>query len=342
MLVNLKRALSWQDTTLARLVPLLGRCSPMPLAVSFTVTGACNLRCEMCPTRAAHPRHMELEVYLEVLRELRTAFPLRPLVHLIGGEPLLHPNIELLVERAERYRFPVAITTNGFQLSRRAPALLDLRQVTVSVDGTAQIHDEIRGVKNSYTRAIEGIRTVARLRRGRQPLLAVNCTISPRNVAYLSETAQALAEEPLDSLTFQHMSFDTHKRELVDQIDLDRLRTELEALDRLEVPFPINVFPPIRLEHLGAYYQDPSFPFGRGCLVPWVALRVYEDGTLAPCQDFLVGRVGNEAIGKVWKGRAISRIRRRIAEGHLLRACERCCHRRYYPLVRGAPLSRGM
>jgi MoaA/NifB/PqqE/SkfB family radical SAM enzyme len=276
---------------------------------------------------------MELGLFDEVLRDVRRSFPIKPIVHLIGGEPLLHPKIETLIGHARGRGFSVAMTTNGFLLENRASAVLPLRQVTVSVDGPEDIHDGIRGVRGSFARAIEGVRAVARLRRATRPLLATNCTITPSNTGHLCDTVRALQAVPIDSLTLQHLSFGEDERDFAAQIDLAVLREELEAVTRIRAPFPINVFPPIRPEHLEAYYRDPTFPFGRGCLVPWVTLRVYEDGTVAPCQDFIVGRVGDCDVRRLWNGRPMGRIRRRIRKGELFPECGRCCHRRYYPLA---------
>jgi MoaA/NifB/PqqE/SkfB family radical SAM enzyme len=334
MRLNLKRALSWQHSRLARLVSLLDGWSPMPAAVSFTITGACNLRCEMCTTRSEHPRHMAPDLFASVLRDVRRAFPLRPVVHLIGGEPLLHPQIDLLIREARRLGFPVAMTTNGFLLARKAPTLADLRQVTVSLDGPEEVHDRIRGVAGSFRRAVEGLHAAAGLRRGRLPLLAANCTITPWNVGHLVDTARALQSAPLDSLTFQHLTFGDSDRRIASAVNLVRLRAELDALSGLSSAFPINVFPPLSGGDVEAYYRDSAFPFGRGCLVPWAALRVYEDGTVAPCQDFIVGAIGQQSIRRLWNGPGMAAIRRRIARGNLFKACERCCHRRYYPLAR--------
>lgn len=334
MRLNLKRALSWQNTRLARVVSFLGGWSPMPAAVSFTVTGACNLKCEMCATRTEHPRHMAPDLFLKVLREVRRGFPLRPLVHLIGGEPLLHPRFDLLVREARGLGYAVATTTNGSLLARKAASLLDLRQITVSVDGPAEVHDRIRGVTGSYEQALEGLRHAAGLRRGRLPLLAVNCTITPWNVEHLVDTARGLRSVPLDSLTFQHLTFSDSESRMAQAIDVVHLRGELDALGRLSSAFPINVFPPVATNDVEAYYRDPTFPFGRGCLVPWAALRVYEDGTVAPCQSFVVGTVGEQSVRRLWNGPAMAAIRRRIASGDLFKECERCCHRRYYPLAR--------
>jgi MoaA/NifB/PqqE/SkfB family radical SAM enzyme len=335
MRLNLKRVLSWQNTRLARLVSLLGGWSPMPAAVSFTITGACNLRCEMCTTRSEHPQHMAPSLFLKVLREVRHSFPLRPVVHLIGGEPLLHPQLVVLIRGARQLGFSVAMTTNGFLLARKAASLLDLRQITVSIDGPEDVHDRIRGVTGSYRRAVDGVREVASLREGTLPLLAVNCTISPWNAGHLVETARALQDVPLDSLTFQHLTFGDSDADLAQAIDVVRLREELDEIGTLSSEFPINVFPPLGGDDVEAYYRDKDFPFGRGCMVPWVALRVYEDGTVAPCQDFIVGKVGEQGIGPLWNGPAMAAIRRRIAKGELFKECERCCHRRYYPLERG-------
>jgi SynChlorMet cassette radical SAM/SPASM protein ScmF len=86
-------------------------------------------------------------------------------VKLTGGEPLLYKDINALLTFLASEDIAVIIETNGTLIDR--PILESLRscdvdQISVSLDGaTAEIHDEIRGVKGCFDRTLEGLRLVS-------------------------------------------------------------------------------------------------------------------------------------------------------------------------------------
>jgi radical SAM protein with 4Fe4S-binding SPASM domain len=166
-----------------------------PLRYLFLeITRRCNLACRHCGSdcgREAMDAELSTDEWLAFLDRVAGEFRAKDVfLVLTGGEPLLHPALPRLLERARSHGFPVGLVTNGWLLDeRRVEALVrhGVASVTVSLDGTRENHDWLRGVPGSFDRALEGIRLLAR-----EPIrfLDVVTCVSPRN---LGELAAVLA-----------------------------------------------------------------------------------------------------------------------------------------------------
>ncbi len=114
-------------------------CPPLSLRVS--VTDRCSLRCAYCRPAAGRGdvEHLDLLSYEQMVRFVRllnTRYGLSQ-VRLTGGEPLVRPHIEKLVEMLAAEGVPdLALTTNGQQLAELANPLKEagLCRVNVSLD----------------------------------------------------------------------------------------------------------------------------------------------------------------------------------------------------------------
>jgi cyclic pyranopterin phosphate synthase len=110
--------------------------------VRLSVTDRCDLRCRYCmaETMAFVPSDQVLR--FEEIVELVDLFIARGVtrVRLTGGEPLVRRGIDVLAKqlgaRIGRGLHELTMTTNGTQLARFAPALVDagIRRVNVSLD----------------------------------------------------------------------------------------------------------------------------------------------------------------------------------------------------------------
>ncbi len=136
------------------------------------VTDRCNLHCTHCYQEmppAADPSWEELMSILEQLksftvncRDSAGGRAFRAHVTVTGGEPFLREDFPFLLEQLSKERrfFSFAVLTNGTLLTPVAVQSLRLLRpsfVQVSIDGTRETHDRIRGAM-SYERAVAGVK----------------------------------------------------------------------------------------------------------------------------------------------------------------------------------------
>lgn len=114
---------------------LLRAMDDRPLQCSLYVTDRCNLDCGYCTeydNSAPHPATQDLKRWLTQIRSLGTAR-----IALVGGEPLLHPDIVELVRFARGLGMATSLTTNGFLLSESLVTALEdagLEVMQISID----------------------------------------------------------------------------------------------------------------------------------------------------------------------------------------------------------------
>jgi MoaA/NifB/PqqE/SkfB family radical SAM enzyme len=106
-----------------------------PLQCSLYVTDQCNLDCHYCTEYDNSVPHPELDTLKRWVRKIRDLGTER--IALVGGEPLLHPDIVELTRYCREVGLSTSITTNGFTLTQELVRALDeagLGVVQLSVD----------------------------------------------------------------------------------------------------------------------------------------------------------------------------------------------------------------
>src|SRR5213083_720709 len=106
-----------------------------PLQCSLYVTDRCNLDCAYCTEYDNSRPHPSLDDLKKWIRKIRDLGTMR--IALVGGEPLVHPNIVEIVRYCRELGFATSLTTNGFLLTRELIAQLEdagLQVMQISVD----------------------------------------------------------------------------------------------------------------------------------------------------------------------------------------------------------------
>lgn len=155
----------------------------------ISVTDRCNFRCPYCmPASVFGPGHRFLSgdrllSFDEIEAVARAAVALGvEKLRLTGGEPLLRPGLEALVERLARIPGvrDLALTTNGTLLARKAEALrrAGLHRVTVSLDALddatfgamngvgAKVAPVLAGIEAARAAGFSPVKVNAVIRRG--------------------------------------------------------------------------------------------------------------------------------------------------------------------------------
>ena len=117
-----------------------------PFGVELEITNACNLRCKHCFQSDYNEEFMDLERVCWTLDLLAKNGVCE--VSIIGGEPLVHPNLLDILKHGYSLDLSQSITTNATLLTKEIIADISrIPHVTamVSLDGIGEIHDRIRG-----------------------------------------------------------------------------------------------------------------------------------------------------------------------------------------------------
>ena len=222
---------------------------PQPLKISYAVTYRCNLRCAMCNIWKKDKGLLAQELSVAQAAEFFGKAGRPCWLGVTGGEPFLREDLPELVEAALRScktLGAVHFATNGTLPARTLRTLEYLhgrfpRQgcvVTVSVDGPPELHDSIRGVPGTWSKALETFLAVKAL-----PFVKaqIGFTITHRNLGAFVSTFTAL-KRAVPGLTFDDINVNVFQRSAsyfenadMEPLDANAILTELSVLRGLDL-----------------------------------------------------------------------------------------------------------
>jgi MoaA/NifB/PqqE/SkfB family radical SAM enzyme len=338
-----------------------GVCRFAPEWLILCINNFCNLKCRMCDVGIGERASVfwSLDLLKKTLDGAMGFHP-RPKIGVAFTEPLIHVHILDFCREIVSRGFYCSITTNGFMLPRHAEALVEIGvdEITVSIDGPPEIHDRIRGRKDSFARLYDGIEKLnaARARNEQhKPRVRISSTITDLNWADLRACLAAVAPLHPDSVNFAHLSFITdamaaaHNARYsgewtvahsclgemnLDNIDLPRLADEIGAAKAWAAGqgLPVMFHPDLTtVDQLVRYYHEPGqYIGGTRCTDPFKMMMVKTDGTVIPahsrCYNYPLGRVQDASLTALWNNARYVAFRRVLHQaGGTLPACTRCC-----------------
>jgi len=88
----------------------------LPESINIHITNVCNYKCKFCYYQKFDKKKwLETPVFINILKQLKYT-PVKK-INLAGGEPLLHPNINNLLQIMREMGFISSIITNGSKLN---------------------------------------------------------------------------------------------------------------------------------------------------------------------------------------------------------------------------------
>jgi hopanoid biosynthesis associated radical SAM protein HpnH len=130
-----------------------------PLVLMLEPLYACNLSCAGCGRIREYAQQakqrLSIDECLAAVDECGA-----PVVSVCGGEPLIYPGIDELIERITGRRKHVYLCTNGLLLEEKLPSLRPSKRLFINVhlDGMEATHDRLTGREGAFARAVAGIR----------------------------------------------------------------------------------------------------------------------------------------------------------------------------------------
>ncbi len=123
--------------------------------IYIEITNVCNLQCHFCPKTGRKPEFMSIETFCRALDQIH-GYTGHVCFH-VKGEPLLHPQLDKLLDICEEMKLRVNITTNGTLIQDVQEMLLTkpaLRQMNFSLhsfDGNEGLQNKEEYIRNILT-----------------------------------------------------------------------------------------------------------------------------------------------------------------------------------------------
>jgi radical SAM protein with 4Fe4S-binding SPASM domain len=299
------------------------------LIIAWEVTAACNLACEYCRASAtASPDESELTTK-EALDFIDQVVPLKPMIILSGGEPLLRPDIFTLAEYATDRGVRVSLATNGTLLSLEMVERIKtagIMRVSISLDGPdPETHDATRG-SGSFDLSMRGIENL----RGEVDF-QINMTITKENLDQVGTTMD-LAER-LGAVAF-HLFFLVptgrgSEDELVTPEEQDEiLRWVAKECRKRSLEVKVTCAPQYgRVIREVLTESERKGMMGSACLAGTSFVFVSRTGDVCPCGylPVVAGNVRMESFLQIWEN---SPVLQDLRKRELVGRCGRCDYRK--------------
>ena len=309
--------------------------NPLPRFVCFPVTFRCNSRCQMCNMWKTPDTINEINlVKIEEVFSNRLFRKVEEMV-LHGGEPTLRKDIykiyEIVVKSCPKIK-RITSSTNGLN-----PKLVDKRvyeilsvvnpkkvnlTFTVSIDGLKDTHEEIRGIKGGFDRAIESIEVLKKYQSLYPIDIQIITVIQPQNIKDLEEL-ECLAKNYEVGLIFQPLMIDTFYDNSASDPRLIFSENQLKEYRLFIQNKLIQTKDPKSL-----YWKNFLSMMDGGkrtvpCAYDRYVLSLYPTGDVLPCATenwFLFGSVYEKRIDDIWFNKKTKEIRKQMRQ----RVCPSC------------------
>jgi SynChlorMet cassette radical SAM/SPASM protein ScmF len=255
-------------------------------------------------------------------------------VKLTGGEPLLHPEIQMMLDFIRQKKVGLTIETNGIlctpELAKKMASCSNVF-VSVSLDGSdAQTNDWIRGVPGSYKKILKGIGNLVEA--GLKPQIIL--TLMNRNKDHMEAVVRLAESLGAASVKFNVLQ-PTARGEKMHKSGESLTIEELIELgdwteNTLSPSTPLTVI----------YSQPPAFRslgnmFGSKSDGRWICgilsiLGVLSNGSYALCgigetvPELIFGDASKDRLKDVWEKSPVLTELREGMPGHLKGICQEC------------------
>ena len=320
---------------------LLRFVSISPRTVEFRVTENCNSRCIMCNAwKNKSVNELSTEEIKDILRQLKD-FGITHLI-LLGGEPLLRPDIGTIIKEASLLKFrTILLVTNGLLLEEKAKELLKngITHITVSVDGIGETHDALRGVKGAFEKAIRGIKTVQKLKEDLNLKVAVTLITLLLTKQNADEIPQ-LIKLSRDLRVYWDFNLLDYNLDIFRGIPLSKIQVEdkqkidnvIDYLKTIRDKSPEYVSPVIcthTIEYARRYLKGENLD-DYHCVHGYEILHIGSHGEVYPC--WIMESIGNLRKAKL-KEIVGTAKHRELAERMYMRQCPGCTNLCTYNII---------
>lgn len=307
-----------------------------PKEAVIRLTDSCNARCKICGIwEGLKKQELDKSCLKRLPKSLNS-------IGLSGGEPFLRDDLAEVVDiiKSSSPKSRIVISTNGILtevIEKQVIRIMKINPRTalrVSLDGIESIHDEARGIKNAYQKAINTLKVLKKL--GVKDL-GVTITVSDFNVNEIIKVYNLSRNKNIKfNCQIAHSSEFYYQKNNQKISKKDILKKQLNELILSELK---NT--KIRSFFLAYYHRGlwdyaneakRSYPCCAGSLFFYLS----QNGDIYPCifSNEAMGNLLDNDFDYIWQGSAANQIRERVKKCN--RNCWTVCT--VAPVIKNYPL----
>ncbi len=314
--------------------------SSMPLVAKIEITTRCNLACRMCAINFSHKKRADLP--LATFKTLEPLFPFLLSAYLYGiGEPLMHPELQTMIDALIEAGVNTGIITNGVLIDeQRARRWVEagLYKISISIDGATKKTYEMIRRGSSFERLRDNLDIMAYYKKqygSDKPFLTFNFVTMRSNIHELSQLV-AMAHEynvreviVSDLLVFD----DSMKEEKLDFSDkgLQEAYSEAEVRAKdlgvsLFLPKPFLAWRRQQISRDKALPSDTPLRYDPPCTEPWSSFWLSQEGDVTPCCYWFktMGNVHHDNFSTIWNNQHYRTLRAEVNSSSRPQQCRHC------------------
>lgn len=255
-----------------------------PTLISLEVASICNLTCIHCPSHNQEQKVkqrkygiMDFQLFCRAMDEI-DQYGVRNIALHKDGEPLLHPDINLFLERVKKNQnHRVYLTTNGhFLTSKIARQIISAKidRLNISIGASIpEIYKKVRG--GDLAKVVEQVEQFLTLKKElNSPIIVSVQIINLVNLDFTDEIKKF-------KLFWQHKDVD------------------IEVWDELS---------------WGVKDLKKTVKFRYPCFSLWNSFNINSDGIVTACcidwnQQLVIGNINTNIITEIWRDEALQKLR---------------------------------
>jgi radical SAM protein with 4Fe4S-binding SPASM domain len=275
----------------------------------------------------------EIKNFLEEVARIGTKF-----IGLSGGEPTLRGDLVEIIRKAKKEGLDVTLITNGTLIKQDLAEKLvksGLDTIIFSLDSpNPNPHDIIRGVKGSWEKAIQGIKSVNHMRiecKLEKPKICVNYVVTRLNYGLIAETISLRDSLGFDEILFLPVIPKTARARdlLLTHADLEKLWSLIPSIKARMEKSKLQINSLATLAYICRHRENTTqgkyaVPVRSQimCLQPWQMATIDPFGNVYPCcyactfqnmpdghinnllvgDQFNMGNIKEKAFEEIWNG----------------------------------------
>ena len=333
-----------------------------PLSMDIFITYRCNLKCSFCWQKEERKScgindELSLQDIKNLVNDLKKHKINMPF-NFSGGELFVKKDIFEIFDFLKKENIDISLATNGTLLNsekiKKVMSYPNIKRISFSIDGDAETHDSIRGIKGTYKKVVDTMKEFNKIKRAnksKSPELVINFVVTAFNIDKI-EPIVKLAKKFDATIQLTHLSYITpkmlnlHKKYLQEKFpDFKKIILEGATIGHNFTDIEISCFEKVK-NKVQKYYKNvkiqPDFnsneleqwcdqknnkPIIKRCFMPITNAIIFPTGDVIACPmiNYSFGNIKNQNFMNIWKGKKRKEFIDLFKKNKLfLPGCQRC------------------